>query len=72
MLWDHDKEDQRQSTLGDELRVHKQNRLDTSNRQRMAYRKLLLFMKERGTKPIVEEKQILDGIKIILDNGWLV
>lgn len=29
-------------------------------------------MKERGTKPIIEERQILDGIKIILDNGWVV
>ena len=38
----------------------------------MAYDKLLLFMKERNTKPIVEEKQILDGIKIILDNGWVL
>ena len=38
----------------------------------MAYDKLLLFMKERNTKPIIEEKQILDGIKIILDNGWVL
>ena len=38
----------------------------------MAYEKLLLFMKERNTKPIIEEKQILDGIKIILDNGWVL
>ena len=29
-------------------------------------------MKERNTKPIIEEKQILDGIKIILDNGWVL
>lgn len=29
-------------------------------------------MKERGTKPMQEEKQILDGIRIILENGWIV
>ena len=29
-------------------------------------------MKERGTKPIIEERQILDGIKLILDNGWVI
>ena len=29
-------------------------------------------MKERGTIPMQEEKQILDGIRIILENGWIV
>lgn len=29
-------------------------------------------MKERNTKPVQEEKQILDGIKIILDNGYIL
>jgi len=32
--------------------------------------KALAFLKERGTKPLKEERQILDGLKIILDNGW--
>lgn len=29
-------------------------------------------MKERKSKPVMEEKQILDGIKIILENGWIL
>ena len=29
-------------------------------------------MKDRGTKPMQEEKQILDGIYIILQNGWII
>ena len=33
---------------------------------------MLLFLKERGTIPMQEEKQILDGIRIILENGWIV
>ena len=72
VLWDTSKVDQRQSTLNTNLIQHKQCRLDQSTRQRTAYNKLLLFMKERGTKPIIEERQILDGIKIILDNGWVL
>ena len=40
--------------------------------QRHAYNGILEFMKSRDSKPIQEEKQILDGLKIILDNGWTV
>ena len=29
-------------------------------------------MKERGTNPRQEEMQILDGILIILENGWVL
>jgi hypothetical protein len=33
---------------------------------------VLRFLKDRGTKPMQEEKQILDGLRVILDNGWIV
>ncbi len=33
---------------------------------------MLQFLKDRDTKPMVEEKQILDGIHIILENGWII
>ena len=33
---------------------------------------VLQYMKERKSKPVMEEKQILDGIKIILENGWIL
>ena len=38
----------------------------------MSYYKLLQFIKERDSLPVAEEKQILDGIKLILDNGYIV
>ena len=31
---------------------------------------MLKFLQNRSTKPMQEEKQILDGIYIILENGW--
>jgi hypothetical protein len=27
-------------------------------------------MKERESIPVAEEKMLMDGLKIILDNGW--
>lgn len=33
---------------------------------------VLGLIKARGLQPLVEEKQIMDGIKIILENGWIV
>lgn len=33
---------------------------------------MMLFIKKRGINPLSEEKQILDGIKLILDNNWIV
>ena len=33
---------------------------------------VLGLIKARGVQPLAEEKQILDGIKIILENGWIV
>ena len=61
-----------QTMLEMELRREKQLRHDLNVRQKEAYFKLLEFMKERGTKPVQEEKQILDGIKIVLDNGYIM
>ena len=33
---------------------------------------MMLFIKERATNPLSEERQILDGIKLILENGWII
>ena len=33
---------------------------------------MLEFIKERQTRPMLEEKLILDGIHVILENGWVV
>lgn len=43
-----------------------------NKKQKEAYELVLQFVKERNSKPVKEEKQILDGIKIILDNGWIM
>ena len=33
---------------------------------------MLLFIKERDGHPLAEEKQLLDCLKLVLDNGWTV
>ena len=43
-----------------------------NQKQKKAYQQVLDFIKERGSNPMQEEMQILDGIKIILENGWTV
>lgn len=71
VLW-KDADDQRQTSLEEALRKEKQMRLELNKKQKDAYELVLQFMKERNTKPVQEEKQILDGIKIILENGWIL
>lgn len=71
VLW-KDADDQRQTSLEEALRKEKQMRHDLNKKQKDAYDLVLQFMKERNTKPVQEEKQILDGIKIILENGWIL
>lgn len=71
VLW-KDADDQRQTSLEEALRKEKQMRHELNKKQKDAYDLVLQFMKERNTKPVQEEKQILDGIKIILENGWVL
>lgn len=33
---------------------------------------MLIFIKARKAHPMEAEKQILDGLKVILDNGWVI
>ena len=33
---------------------------------------VLQFLKERGSAPMQEEKQIMDGLFILLENGWTI
>ena len=33
---------------------------------------MLKFIKARKEHPMEAEKQILDGLKVILDNGWVI
>ena len=33
---------------------------------------MLVFIKERDGHPLAEEKQLLDCLKVVLDNGWTV
>ena len=36
------------------------------------YQKMLVYIKERDGHPLAEEKQLLDCLKVVLDNGWTV
>ena len=64
--------DTSQEMLEFALKKEKQDRFEFNLRQKMAYKQALQFIKNRDTKPMQEEKQILDGIHIILENGWVV
>ena len=33
---------------------------------------MLVYIKERNGHPMAEEKQLLDCLKLVLDNGWTV
>lgn len=64
--------DQKLSRLHSEIDLNKKKRYEQIERQKDAYIKMMLFIKQRGSNPLAEEKQILDGIKLILDNNWMV
>lgn len=36
------------------------------------YSKILNFIGVRGSIPVAEEKMLLDGVKMVLDNGWTI
>ena len=54
------------------LRKQQQQRLVENTRQKEAYCKCLDYVGTRGVIPLAEEKQLLDGLKLVLDNGWTV
>lgn len=55
-----------------ELREKKQQRNILNLTQREGYAKMLVYIKERDGHPLAEEKQLLDCLKLVLENGWTV
>ena len=55
-----------------DLREMKQERQLTNLIQREGYQQMLVYIKERDGHPLAEEKQLLDCLKLVLDNGWTV
>eukprot|EP00347_Sterkiella_histriomuscorum_P011921 403370583 len=55
-----------------DLLKQKTKRKDQYLKQVDSYNILLKFLKERASLPVAEEKQILDALKIVLDNQWVV
>ena len=47
-------------------------RKEENQKQREAYCKCLEYIGIRGSIPLAEEKQLLDGLKLVLDNGWTI
>jgi hypothetical protein len=37
-----------------------------------AYEGLLEYLRVRKCIPVAEEKMLLDGLKLVLDNGWTI
>jgi len=61
-----------QNLFEEELIKQKQDRYDINTSQKDAYNQMLMFIKARKAHPMEAEKQILDGLKVILDNGWVI
>ena len=55
-----------------DLIKQKAKRRELHQKQVESYNTLLTFIKERGALPVAEEKQILDALKIVLDNQWVL
>lgn len=55
-----------------DLIKQKAKRRELHQKQVESYKTLLTFIKERGALPVAEEKQILDALKIVLDNQWVL
>ena len=71
ILWDENTSfDQRH--LENNLKKAQLGRFQNNEKQKEKYNLVLKFLKERGGIPMQEEQQILDGLKIILDNGWVI
>ena len=69
VLWN---DETKQNTIQKMITDDKKLRQEKNLKQKDAYCQMLLFVKRRGTNPLEEERQILDGLKIILENGWSV
>lgn len=54
------------------IKKQRAQRFLLNQKQRKAYMQVLQFLKTRGTAPMQEEKQIMDGIYILLQNGWTI
>ena len=50
----------------------KEGRHQLNLAQREGYQQILVYIKERAGHPMAEEKQLLDCLKLVLDNGWTV
>ena len=58
--------------ISKDLQKQQIERSNVYEHQKSAYKKVLQFIKERKYTPVAEEKMLLDGLKLVLDNGWTV
>lgn len=70
ILWNH--LENKQVHLQNQMKKTRAQRFLLNQRQKKAYQQLLQWMKERATEPVQEEMQIMDGLFIMLNNGWTV
>jgi hypothetical protein len=55
-----------------DLRKLKAQRQKLYLQQVAAYNGLLESLRQRDCIPVAEEKMLLDGLKLVLDNGWTI
>ena len=58
--------------IKEDIRQKKVQRKKEFIHQKQAYDKVLQYLKSRDSIPVAEEKMLLDGLKLILDNGWTI
>ena len=67
-IWNEDG----QREIRDGIRQQKNERRNLLIAQKIAYSNVLQFVKDRNSIPVAEEKMLMDGLKLVLDNGWTI
>lgn len=71
-IWNPDATKYGSSEIRAKIFKRKEKRKALNVDQIQAYQLILKYAKERTALPLAEEKQILDCLKLILENGWIV
>lgn len=54
------------------MKKNRAQRFVLNQKQKKAYQQILQLLQERGTEPVQEEMQIMDGLFYMLNNGWTI
>jgi hypothetical protein len=58
--------------IQNKMKKNRAQRFVLNQKQKKAYQQILQLLQERGTEPVQEEMQIMDGLFYMLNNGWTI